>query len=126
MSSSGSTSWKKYFDGSDVKTTVKKSGSLLNAKTYSPIAPLSEGDEIQVRDKSKRFSIFQDSMRRIQGDNPAPWLTIDKSKLGTLDKTFFIELYFHLIILMQRVQRKKHSSGERKPTKNQYIFLSRR
>ena len=48
MSSSGSTAWKKYFDGSDVKTTVKKSGSLLNAKTYSPIAPLSEGDEIEV------------------------------------------------------------------------------
>ena len=37
---------------------------------------------IQVRDKSKRFAIFQDSMRRIQGDNPVPWLTIDKSKLN--------------------------------------------
>ena len=29
-----------------------------------------------------RFQIFQDSMRRIQGDNPVPWLSIDKSKLN--------------------------------------------
>ena len=56
---------------------------LVNNKVVNiPSFLLSEGDEIQVRDKSKRFSIFQDSMRRIQGDNPAPWLTIDKSKLN--------------------------------------------
>ena len=56
---------------------------LVNNKVVNiPSFLLSEGDEIQVRDKSKRFSIFQDSMRRIQGDNPSPWLTIDKSKLN--------------------------------------------
>jgi len=43
---------------------------------------LSDGDVIQVRDKSKRIRVFQDSMRRIQGDNPMPWLSIDKSKLN--------------------------------------------
>ena len=52
--------------------------TVVNIPSYL----LRDGDVIQVRDKSKRFSIFQDSMRRIQGDNPAPWLTIDKSKLN--------------------------------------------
>ena len=40
----------------------------------------------EVRDKSKTLDMFIDSMRRIQGDNPMPWLTLDKSKLiGTFD-----------------------------------------
>ena len=56
---------------------------LVNNKVVNiPSYLLSDGDIIQVRDKSKRFGIFQDSMRRIQGDNPVPWLTIDKSKLN--------------------------------------------
>ena len=56
---------------------------LVNNKVVNiPSYLLSDGDMIQVRDKSKRFTIFQDSMRRIQGDNPTPWLTIDKSKLN--------------------------------------------
>jgi len=56
---------------------------LVNNKMVNiPSYLLSDGDVIQVRDKSKRFSIFQDSMRRIQGDNPVPWLTIDKGKLN--------------------------------------------
>ena len=37
---------------------------------------------MQVRDKSKKLEIFQDSMKRIQGDNPYPWLTLDKAKLS--------------------------------------------
>ena len=48
MSSSGKEAWEKYFKGSDIKTTVKKSGSLLNSKTYSSIVSLTEGDEIEV------------------------------------------------------------------------------
>ena len=52
--------------------------NVVNIPSYL----LSNGDIIQVRDKSKRFRIFQDSMRRIQGDNPVPWLSIDKSKLN--------------------------------------------
>ena len=56
---------------------------LVNNKIVNiPSYLLSDGDIIQVRDRSKRFGIFQDSMRRIQGDNPTPWLTIDKSKLN--------------------------------------------
>tara|TARA_Y100000590_G_C15663308_1_gene993508 strand:- start:261 stop:872 length:612 start_codon:yes stop_codon:yes gene_type:complete len=42
---------------------------------------LASGDKIQVRDKSKKNVVFQESMRRIQGDNPMPWLSLDKSKL---------------------------------------------
>ena len=56
---------------------------LVNNKVVNiPSYLLSDGDVIQVRDKSKRFRVFQDSMRRIQGDNPMPWLSIDKSKLN--------------------------------------------
>ena len=56
---------------------------LVNNRVVNiPSYLLTDGDSIQVRDKSKRFRIFQDSMRRIQGDNPVPWLTIDKSKLN--------------------------------------------
>ena len=56
---------------------------LVNNKVVNiPSYLLSDGDIIQVRDRSKRFNVFQDSMRRIQGDNPVPWLTIDKSKLN--------------------------------------------
>ena len=81
---------------------------LVNNRVVNiPSYLLSDGDNVQVRDKSKRFSIFQDSMRRIQGDNPAPWLTIDKSKLNgtfnnfperaeipeTLNEQMVVELY---------------------------------
>ena len=56
---------------------------MVNNKVVNiPSFLLSEGDTIQVRDKSKRFTIFQDSMIRIKGDNPTPWLTINKSKLS--------------------------------------------
>ena len=60
---------------------------LVNNKVVNiPSYLLSDGDVIQVRDKSKRFRIFQESMRRIQGDNPQPWLTLDKAKLtGVFD-----------------------------------------
>ena len=45
---------------------------------------LKPGDMIQVRDKSKKMELFQDSVRSIQGDNPMPWLTLDKAKLSGL------------------------------------------
>jgi len=51
-----------------------------------PSFRLKPGDVIQVREKGKKLEIFHDSMRRIEGDNPVPWLTIDKAKLsGTFD-----------------------------------------
>ena len=55
---------------------------LVNNKIVNiPSFSLKAGDIIQVKDKSKKNNIFQDSMRRIQGDNPMPWLSLDKSKL---------------------------------------------
>ena len=61
---------------------------LVNNKVVNiPSYLLVEGDFIQVRDKSKKINIFQDSMRRIKGDHPVPWLTIDKSQLsGTFNE----------------------------------------
>ena len=39
------------------------------------------GDSISVRDKSRKMEIFQDSMKRIKGDNPTEWLSLNKAKL---------------------------------------------
>ena len=56
---------------------------LINSKVINiPSYLLDEGDVIKVRDKSKKINIFQDSMRRIKGDHPTPWLTIDKGQLS--------------------------------------------
>ena len=62
---------------------------LVNNKIVNiPSYNLKDGDVVQVRDKSKKNSIFLDSMRRIKSDNPMPWLTLDKSKLtGVFDKS---------------------------------------
>ena len=46
-----------------------------------PSFQLKEGDVISVRDKSKKMEIFQDSLRKVQGDNPMPWLEVDKAGL---------------------------------------------
>ena len=53
-----------------------------NHKVNIPSYQLSPGDIIQVRDKSKKLELFQESMRSVQGDNPRPWLTLDKAKLS--------------------------------------------
>ena len=51
-------------------------------RLFDPMrARYQEGDIVTVRDKSKKMEIFQDSLRKIQGDNPMPWLGIDKAKL---------------------------------------------
>ena len=55
---------------------------LVNNRVVNiPSFQLREGDIVTVRDKSKKMEIFQDSLRKIQGDNPMPWLGIDKAKL---------------------------------------------
>ena len=80
----------------------------LNGKISNiPSLILKEGDVVQVRDKSKRINIFQDTIKNVQGDNPMPWLTIDKAKLlgifdsspkreeipETVDEQLVVELY---------------------------------
>ena len=62
---------------------------LVNSKVVNiPSYVLSPGDTIQVRERSRKNDIFQSSMRRIKGDNPTSWLTLDKSKLtGIINET---------------------------------------
>ena len=55
---------------------------LINNKVVNiPSFQLKPDDSISVRDKSKKMELFQNSLRTIQGDNPMPWLEIDKAKL---------------------------------------------
>ncbi len=55
---------------------------MVNGRTVNIASFLvSPGDEIQVRDKSKKLDIILDSIRRIKGDLDLPWLEIDKAKM---------------------------------------------
>ena len=55
---------------------------MVNNKVVNiPSYILKPGDKIQVRDKSKKVEIFHENLRQVQGDNPLPWLTIDKAKM---------------------------------------------
>ena len=60
---------------------------LVNNRVVNiPSFILKPGDIIKVRDKSKRLELIHESMRKVQGENPMPWLTLDKAKLvGTFD-----------------------------------------
>ena len=62
---------------------------LVNNKIVNiPSYQLKAGDSISVRDKSRKMEIFQDSMKRIKGDNPTEWLSLNKAKLiGTFVDT---------------------------------------
>ena len=56
---------------------------LVNNRSVNiPSYGLKEGDVIQVREKSRRMQVFHDSMRRVNTDNPTPWLRIDKAKMA--------------------------------------------
>lgn len=74
--------------------TRRSARQLINHKHFTvnnrivniPSFLLDSGDIVQVRDKSKRLESFQESMRRVDGDHPMPWLTLDKAKLrGVFD-----------------------------------------
>jgi len=56
---------------------------LVNNRVVNiPSYKLKEGDIISVREKSKKMELFQNSLRKLQGDNPMPWLEIDKAQLS--------------------------------------------
>ena len=61
---------------------------LVNGKSVNiPSYQLKPGDAITVREKSKKMAIFQDSIKKVHGDNPMPWLILDKAKiLGTFSE----------------------------------------
>ena len=55
---------------------------LVNNKVVNiPSYQLKPGDEICVREKSRKMDLFQDSMKRIKGDNPTDWLSLNKPTL---------------------------------------------
>ena len=55
---------------------------LVNNRCVNiPSFQLKPDDIINVREKSIKMDLFQDSLRKLQGDNPMPWLQIDKAKL---------------------------------------------
>jgi len=60
---------------------------LINGKVVNiPSFQMKPGSVIEVREKSKKINIFQESIKNISLDNPVPWLTIDKAKQrGTFD-----------------------------------------
>ena len=69
--------------------TRKSARQLVNHKHFIvnnrvvniPSFQLKEGDVVSVRDKSKKMDLFQNSLRKLQGDNPMPWLEVDKARL---------------------------------------------
>jgi len=60
---------------------VHKHVMVNNGCVNIPSYGLKAGDVIQVREKSRKIQIFHDSMRRVNSDNPMPWLRIDKAKM---------------------------------------------
>jgi len=67
---------------SSARQLVNHRHFLVNNRIVNiPSFQLTPGDIIQVRDKSKKLDLFQGSMRRVQSDNPQPWLTLDKAKI---------------------------------------------
>jgi len=51
-------------------------GRLVDIPSYL----LRPGDVIAVKDKSKKVSVFHESMRRVRDENMYPWLTLEKAK----------------------------------------------
>ncbi|MBS1271914.1 MAG: 30S ribosomal protein S4 [Candidatus Marinimicrobia bacterium] len=61
---------------------VKHRHIMVNGKTVDiPSFLVSPGDRIQVREKSKKMEAIHDSMQKIKGEHPLPWLELDKAKM---------------------------------------------
>lgn len=57
---------------------IMVNGTVVNIPSYS----LQPGDEIQIREKSKKLEIIHESMQKIKGEHPLPWLQLDKAKMS--------------------------------------------
>ena len=60
---------------------VHKHIMVNNRSVNIPSYGLKSGDIIQVREKSRTLQIIHDSMRKLNSDNPMPWLKIDKPQM---------------------------------------------
>jgi small subunit ribosomal protein S4 len=59
---------------------------MVNGRTVDiPSFQVSPGDEIEVRENSKKMDIFHSSLRRVKEGRMLPWLNLNKANLsGTL------------------------------------------
>lgn len=58
-------------------------GRVVNIPSYL----LKSGDDIQVREKSKKLEIIHDTMKRVKDNMIVPWLSLDKANMkGTFMK----------------------------------------
>ncbi len=56
---------------------IMVNGKIVNIPSYI----LKPGDVIQVREKSKRLSMFHEALKRVDADRMLPWLELDKASL---------------------------------------------
>lgn len=57
---------------------ITVNGKVVNIPSYL----LSKGDTIQVREKSRRLSVFHESLKKVRAENMYPWLNLDKARLA--------------------------------------------
>lgn len=56
---------------------IMVNGHIVNIPSFI----LKPGDVIQVREKSKRLSMFHEALKRVDADRMLPWLELDKANL---------------------------------------------
>ena len=56
---------------------ITVNGSHVNIPSFI----LKPGDEIQVREKSRRLAMFHEALRKVRAENAYPWLELDKAQL---------------------------------------------
>ncbi len=56
---------------------VTVNGRVVNIPSFL----LKPGDEIQIREKSRRLAVVHDAMKKVRAENMYSWLTLDKAQL---------------------------------------------
>ena len=66
----------------EARQMVNHAHFLVNdIKVNIPSYLVKPGDQIKVREKSKKLDVILDSVRLVKGDLDLPWLELDKAKL---------------------------------------------
>ncbi|HGY57363.1 MAG TPA: 30S ribosomal protein S4 [Caldithrix abyssi] len=56
---------------------ITVNGKIVNIPSYT----MRKNDVIQVKEKSRRLTVFHESLKSVRADNMYPWLNIDKAQL---------------------------------------------
>jgi small subunit ribosomal protein S4 len=56
---------------------ITVNGNVVNIPSYI----LAKGDTVQVRDKSRKLSVFHESLKKARTESMYPWLNLDKAQL---------------------------------------------